>query len=649
MRLDMSSIQLLDQNTINQIAAGEVIDRPASVVKELVENAIDAKATAITVEIKDGGISFIRITDNGNGIEKSEIPLAFLRHATSKIRTAQDLLSVSSLGFRGEALSSIAAIAEVELISKVPSALNGTRYVIEGGEEKVLEEVGAPDGTTFLVRNIFYNTPARKKFLKSPQTEAGYIADIVERIALSHPNISIRFIQNNQNKLHTSGNNRLKDIVYHVYGREITSNLLDINIKNEYASITGFIGKPLISRGNRAFENYYVNGRYIKNALLTKAIEDAYQSFLMQHKYPFTVIHFQIDSELLDVNVHPAKMELRIQNGEQMYQFVVKAIQDTLLQKELIPEVQIEEKKTALKEEANKNSSVRPPEPFETNRMQKEITQKHKIQEVNKNMVNSSAPDWNNSEMIKETGSYMAKQEENKEALNKIKTHQKEIEKPLSSKESKKIEPSAQMNLFEDKLLSKTSRSKHRIIGQLFNTYWLVEFQDKLFIIDQHAAHEKILYEKIMHSLKMKEFTSQFMNPPLVISLTTKEEELLHKYQKYFKEIGFEIEEFGGKEYAIRAVPDNLFGIAKKEIFIEMLDSLSEEIKTENRQVVLEKIASMSCKAAVKGNHRLSEQEANSLIDQLLELDNPYNCPHGRPTIISMNKYEIEKKFKRIV
>lgn len=649
MRLDMSSIQLLDQNTINQIAAGEVIDRPASVVKELVENAIDAKATAITVEIKDGGISFIRITDNGNGIEKSEIPLAFLRHATSKIRTAQDLLSVSSLGFRGEALSSIAAIAEVELISKVPSALNGTRYVIEGGEEKVLEEVGAPDGTTFLVRNIFYNTPARKKFLKSPQTEAGYIADIVERIALSHPNISIRFIQNNQNKLHTSGNNRLKDIVYHVYGREITSNLLDINIKNEYVSITGFIGKPLISRGNRAFENYYVNGRYIKNALLTKAIEDAYQSFLMQHKYPFTVIHFQIDSELLDVNVHPAKMELRIQNGEQMYQFVVKAIQDTLLQKELIPEVQIEEKKTALKEEANKNSSVRPPEPFETNRIQKEITQKHKIQEANKNMVNSSAPDWNNSEMIKETGAYMAKQEENKEALNKIKTHQKEIEKPFSSKESKKIEPSAQMNLFEDKLLSKTSRSKHRIIGQLFNTYWLVEFQDKLFIIDQHAAHEKILYEKIMHSLKMKEFTSQFMNPPLVISLTTKEEELLHKYQKYFKEIGFEIEEFGGKEYAIRAVPDNLFGIAKKEIFIEMLDSLSEEIKTENRQAVLEKIASMSCKAAVKGNHRLSEQEANSLIDQLLELDNPYNCPHGRPTIISMSKYEIEKKFKRIV
>lgn len=649
MRLDMSSIQLLDQNTINQIAAGEVIDRPASVVKELVENAIDAKATAITVEIKDGGISFIRITDNGNGIEKSEIPLAFLRHATSKIRTAQDLLSVSSLGFRGEALSSIAAIAEVELISKVPSALNGTRYVIEGGEEKVLEEVGAPDGTTFLVRNIFYNTPARKKFLKSPQTEAGYIADIVERIALSHPNISIRFIQNNQNKLHTSGNNRLKDIVYHVYGREITSNLLDINIKNEYVSITGFIGKPLISRGNRAFENYYVNGRYIKNTLLTKAIEDAYQSFLMQHKYPFTVIHFQIDSELLDVNVHPAKMELRIQNGEQMYQFVVKAIQDTLLQKELIPEVQIEEKKTALKDEANKNSSVRPPEPFETNRMQKEITQKHKIQESNKNMANSSAPDWNNSEMIKETGSYMAKQEENKEALNKIKTHQKEIEKPFSSKESKKVEPSAQMNLFEDKLLSKTSRSKHRIIGQLFNTYWLVEFQDKLFIIDQHAAHEKILYEKIMHSLKMKEFTSQFMNPPLVISLTTKEEELLHKYQKYFKEIGFEIEEFGGKEYAIRAVPDNLFGIAKKEIFIEMLDSLSEEIKTENRQVVLEKIASMSCKAAVKGNHKLSEQEANSLIDQLLELDNPYNCPHGRPTIISMSKYEIEKKFKRIV
>ena len=627
----MSNIQLLDQNTINQIAAGEVIERPASVVKELMENAIDAKATAITVEIKEGGISFIRITDNGSGMEKEEVPLAFLRHATSKIRTVQDLISVSSLGFRGEALSSIAAIAQVELISKVPDSLNGTRYRIEGGEEKELEEVGAPDGTTFLVHNLFYNTPARKKFLKSPQTEAGYIADIVERIALSHPDISIRFIQNNQNKLYTSGNNRLKDIVYAVYGREITSNLLEINAKIPSVSITGFIGKPLISRGNRAFENYYVNGRYIKNNLLTKAIDDAYQSFLMQHKYPFTVIHFEIDSELLDVNVHPAKMELRIQNGEQIYQFVLKSIQDTLLKKELIPEVQIEEHTKNLKK--TQEHSVRPPEPFEKNRIERTKIEKEIIPKPTQEIQKPTQPQAEDKKL-----SFDLKQSQN-EASDKL----------HSFSETKVKENAAQMNLFEDKLLSKTSRNRHRIIGQLFDTYWLVEFQDKLFIIDQHAAHEKILYEKIMKSLKTKEFISQLMNPPLVLSLTTREEELLHKYQKYFEEIGFEIEQFGGKEYAIRAVPDNLFGIAKKEIFLEMLDSLSDEIRSENQQIIVEKIASMSCKAAVKGKHKLSQQEANSLIDQLLELDNPYNCPHGRPTIISMSKYEIERKFKRIV
>ncbi len=628
----MSNIQLLDQNTINQIAAGEVIERPASVVKELMENAIDAKATVITVEIKEGGISFIRITDNGSGMEKEEVPLAFLRHATSKIRTVQDLISVSSLGFRGEALSSIAAIAQVELISKVPDSLNGTRYRIEGGEEKELEEVGAPDGTTFLVHNLFYNTPARKKFLKSPQTEAGYIADIVERIALSHPDISIRFIQNNQNKLYTSGNNRLKDIVYAVYGRDITSNLLEINAENPSISITGFIGKPLISRGNKAFENYYVNGRYIKNHLLTKAIDDAYQSFLMQHKYPFTVLHFEIDSELLDVNVHPAKMELRIQNGEQIYEFVLKSIQDTLLNKELIPEVQIEEQNKHLKKN-QEQLSIRPPEPFEKNRIERTKIEKEIIPKPTQEIQKPTQPQAEDKKL-----SFDLKQSQNEPS-----------DKLPSFPETKVKETAAQMNLFEDKLLSKTSRDRHRIIGQLFDTYWLVEFQDKLFIIDQHAAHEKILYEKIMKSLKTKEFISQLMNPPLVLSLTTREEELLHKYQKYFEEIGFEIEQFGGKEYAIRAVPDNLFGIAKKEIFLEMLDNLADEIRSENQQIIVEKIASMSCKAAVKGKHKLSQQEANSLIDQLLELDNPYNCPHGRPTIISMSKYEIERKFKRIV
>lgn len=626
----MSNIQVLDQTTINQIAAGEVIERPASVVKELLENAIDAKATAVTIEIKEGGISFIRITDNGCGIAKEEIPLAFLRHSTSKIRSVEDLMVISSLGFRGEALSSVAAVSQVELITKVPASLNGSRYCIEGGTEKSLEEIGCPEGTTFLVRNLFYNTPARRKFLKTAQTEAGYISDIIEKIALSHPEVSIRFINNNQSRLHTSGNHNLKDIIYHIYGRDIVANLLpiDASMKTEAVSIRGFIGKPIISRGNRGYENYYINGRYIKSSLISKAIEDAYQSFLMQHKYPFTVLHIQMDAKLLDVNVHPTKMDLRIGEEEAVYTFLYETIFQALSSRELVTEMNLEKKKKKREEIVENTTKIKEkvPEPLKQNQIIKE-------------------------QKIKETAVYKTGDEKTVSQNKSI-----GVEVPSDSnnetKIEKKIQESQQLNLFDGKLLSKEAREPHRIIGQVFETYWLVEYQNQLFLIDQHAAHEKVLYEKTITALQTQEYTSQILNPPIILTLSMQEEELLNRFRGYFKGIGFEIEYFGGREYAIRTVPNNLFGIAEKEIFLELLDELAREIPlqgVENTQAIYEKVASMSCKAAVKGKQKLSEQEAQALIEALMELENPYHCPHGRPTIVVISRYEIEKKFKRIL
>lgn len=615
----MAQITVLDQNTINKIAAGEVIERPASVVKELLENAIDAKATAVTVEIKDGGISLIRVTDNGCGIPAAEVPLAFLRHSTSKIKAVEDLFTVSSLGFRGEALSSIAAVAQVELITKTADQLTGTRYQIEGGKEKSIEEIGAPEGTTFLVRNLFYNTPARKNFLKTAQTEGSHVADLVEKIALSHPDISIRFIQNNQNKVHTSGNHNLKDIIYTIFGREIAANLLPVESGNDIIRIRGFAGKPVIARGNRNYENYYINGRYIKSGIVAKAIEEAYKPYMMQHKYPFTLLHLSIEPEYLDVNVHPTKMELRFRDGELIYRTIYQAVSDALAHKELIPEVSLEQKQ---KEEKPFPAAKEPkPEPFETKRSQ---------------TVYQSRPAY---DMVQESKPVYRASWENQPVGFK---QEAAVQEP-------RPEPASQLDLFGEKLLEPNNRIQHKLIGQLFETYWLVEFNEQLFIIDQHAAHEKVLYEKTMKSLKDRDYTSQMLNPPIILTLSMNEEVLLKKHMSYVNGIGFEIEHFGGKEYAVRAVPANLFSIAKKELLMEMIDGMSDDISSHNPDIIYEKIASMSCKAAVKGNHKLSAMEANKLIDQLLELENPYACPHGRPTIISMTKYELEKKFKRIV
>ena len=665
-------ISVLDQSTIDKIAAGEVVERPSSVVKELVENAIDAGASAITVEIKEGGTTFIRITDNGTGIEKEQVPLAFLRHATSKIRKVEDLSLISSLGFRGEALSSIAAVSRVELITKPHEQLIGVRYQIEGGMEKGMEEIGAPDGTTFLIRDLFYNTPARAKFLKTPTTEAGYISSFIEQLALSHPHISFKYMQNGQTKLHTSGNNNLKEAIYQIYGRDITRELIEIHTKDreETIRIDGFIGKPVISRGNRNFENYYVNGRYVKSKIVTKAVEDAYHTFMMQHKYPFTCLHIQIKGSDVDVNVHPTKMEVRFSDQELIYRQIYQTIIQGLQHKELIPQVTIGKDRLAVRP-ANRDKA---PEPFEVQRRQIEqprgyqMQQKVQPEELKKRAkaanpiadrtvaVAASGEETHKGSVVREqgTGCYGEKRETGYRNENPAKQNPNlQAGQVVSDRRDNIADPGVQkaeqMDLFDGKLLSPEAKKHHKIIGQVFDTYWLVQMEDKLYIIDQHAAHEKVLYERIVKEMKERNVSSQIVNPPIIISLNLEEQEKMKKYQNIFETLGFEIESFGGREYSIRAVPQNLFGMTEQGFFIEVLDHLEEDPSSKTLDVLSDRMATMACKAAVKGNQKLSLRETEALIDELLQLENPYNCPHGRPTIISMSKYELEKKFKRIV
>mgnify|MGYP004526436405 FL=1 len=677
----MSKIQVLDQITIDKIAAGEVIERPASIVKELAENAIDAGASAIVIEIKEGGISFIRITDNGCGIAKEDVSNAFLRHSTSKIRSVDDLMDIHTLGFRGEALSSIAAVSRVELITKTRENDFGITYRIEGGKEISIEETGAPDGTTFLVRQLFYNTPARRKFLKTPMTEASHVADLVTRLALSHPEISFQFINNGQSKIHTSGNGNLKDVIYHIYGRDIASHLLEVKAENEHLKLSGYIGEPIVSRGNRNFENYYINGRYVKSQMISKAIEDAYKDFTMQHKYPFTVLHLEVKGDLLDVNVHPTKMEVRFGNQQEVYNFLCEAIGRSLHHEELIPHVEVPEppqsaevsfSSTASKEK-NKKTEEKQSSLCNINnaKAKKQSMLQEKQSTVgnfeNKSQTKQSALCNNAGKTGKKDLDYFMKQmrervmsrHQEEEAEKIVPVHEiiksnviKEETVPYRSTPLQDTVPEKpkQLNLFEEKLLDKQSVKEHRIIGQLFETYWLIEFQNSLYIIDQHAAHERVLYEKTLQGMKSRDYTSQNISPPIVLNLSMGEAQLMEKYMDQFTRIGFEFENFGPDSYAVCAVPDNLFSIAKKDLLMEMIDSLSDEIYTGlTPDVVDEKIASMSCKAAVKGNMKLSYAEADALIGELLALDNPYHCPHGRPTIISMSKREIEKKFKRIV
>lgn len=730
----MPHIEVLDQATINQIAAGEVVERPSSVVKELVENAIDAGATAITVEIKEGGTKLIRITDNGCGIEKEQVRTAFLRHSTSKIRKASDLFEIGTLGFRGEALASVAAVAQVEIITKTPSALTGVSYVIHGGVEQSFEEIGAPEGTTFVIQNLFYNTPVRKKFLKSPSTEGSYVADLMERMALSHPELSMRLIVNGQNKLHTTGSGRLRDLIYMIYGREVSSHVLAVEQKGTFLHVSGVLGKPVISRGNRSYETYFVNGRYIKSALLNKAIEDAYKPFLMQHRYPFVVLNIRLEKEFVDVNVHPNKMEIRFQQEQDICDELYRILAAVLANREFIPQAQLDDSEKK-KEETMVDFSRA--EPFEKQRMQEDwkrlaaqtgtwkqerplpvtaleevskavciqeedldepqigadllkkagqatapmagrrmslagnlypTSQEERTNHLSKNISEENT--YSENESVSGEKAYSEKEtapeenagsgdesalKENAGQLNEMVSEEKNGTSALPVQEIDReagqetnLPSGEQLTLFDDKLLSKKARSRHRLIGQLFETYWLIEYEDKLFIIDQHAAHEKVLYERMMKAYEKKQILPQMVEPPWILTLTVRQENTWKKNREAFMQLGFEVEYFGGMDYAVHSIPSNLYGIREKDLFIDLLDDLETEPNKPSSQVI-EKLASMSCKAAVKGNHALSTEEANALIDQLLELENPYACPHGRPTIISMSKYELEKKFKRIV
>lgn len=685
----MAVIHVLDQDTINQIAAGEVVERPASIVKELVENAVDACSTAVTIEIKGGGIDFIRITDNGSGIDKEQIRKAFLRHATSKIISAEDLETVGSLGFRGEALSSIAAVAKVEVITKTDEGISGVRYVTEGGEEIAFEEIGCPEGTTFVVRNLFYNTPARRKFLKSAMTESGYVEAFVQRLALSHPDISFKFICDNKNKIATSGNGNLKDVIYHLYGRDIAMNLLEVHFMENGISIDGFVGKPVISRGNRNYENYFVNGRYLKNTIITRGIEEGYKGHSMVHKFPFTALMISMDPHLFDVNVHPAKMEMRFKNGEELYSAIVSAVRESFVKKELIPKVSLSEKKGRTLPERKKT-----PEPFERKRREIEARfsglSQERIDEINrrKREEETGLPGPVGMDSVPAGADDAQREAARKDAEQKriaslggreLPQIKKEIDQAIAGRQQETPEAAAapaqdgnapepaadspvlpvredsgyavgeQMSFADVPLLSKEARPKHRLIGQVFQTYWIVEYEDQLFFVDQHAAHEKVMYERLKKNLEEKQIDQQMVAPPIILTFSMKEKEKYLLFQDAFAALGYQIEEFGGDEYCIRAVPANLFGINQQDLFIELFDSLDEGSSRLNLEVITDKLASMACKAAVKGNQKMSFQEMDSLMDQLLELENPYQCPHGRPTIISMTKRELEKKFKRIV
>lgn len=644
----MAKIQLLDQKTIDNIAAGEVIERPASVVKELVENAVDAKANAVTVEIKDGGMTLIRVTDNGIGIPKDQVKTAFLRHATSKIRSVEDLLSVSSLGFRGEALSSISAVAQVELVTKTAESFSGVSYKIYGGEEEAFDDIGAPDGTTFLVKNLFYNTPARRKFLKSATTEAGYVEQMMVHIALSHPEISFKFIHNNKNKIYTSGNGKVKDIIYHIYGRDVAGALIPLEAQNEDVKVTGFVAKPYVSRGNRNYESYFINGRYIKSSIIYKAIEEGYRTFTMKHRYPFVCLDFKIDQELLDVNVHPTKMEIRFRNGREIYELVVDAVREALLQKDLVQDVLRE---TPKKKELPKTKEVKKPEPFEVNR------RKEEIQKVNRKKEEVQKVDQQGQVVQQQVEKPLHPVKKTPTASESSKNTKKPTYAGLNYNTQKKEFPqyktdelsSNQMTLREDPVFSVQARPDRKILGQLFKTYWLIEYEDQLFIMDQHAAHEKVNYERLMKNFKEKEIYSQRLEPPMVVTVSMMEAEALTRYKDAFAGLGFTIESFGGNEYCIREVPANLYGIGERDLFMELLDAVSQENGTLDTEVIASKIATMACKMSIKGNQRVSLMEVEHLLDELMKLENPYQCPHGRPTIIKMSKYEIDKKFKRIV
>lgn len=687
-------IKVLDQATVNKIAAGEVVERPSSVVKELVENAIDAGATAVTIEIKDGGTSLIRITDNGAGIEKEEVPTAFVRHATSKIITIEDLLSVSSLGFRGEALASIAAVSQVECITKTAHALTGIRYEIHGSREISSEEIGAPTGTTIIVRNLFYNVPARKKFLKTAMTEGSYVTELVTRLSLSHPEVSFKYIINGSNKIATSGNGRLKDVIYHIYGKDISANLLPVKRTANDFAVEGYVGKAYVSKGNRSFEHYFVNGRYIRSNIVTKAIEEAYKSFVMVHKFPFTALHFTLDGNKLDVNVHPTKMEFKYADGEQLFDFVKDSVRQALLSQEMIQDVSLrtakEERELVI--EQQRKSTLHVPEPFEkearalryqqaVNAHQQENMKPSVTGSTNKDSVDTkkaavmpadiaktniaSTPTPTNNQETTQTPEItnvqknpvllsqtdrqgIATPDVPKTDTNNAKPVTEKSGSDTPTQDQAASVKGEQISMDMESFISGEARKKHRLIGQVFKTYWMIEYENKLYIVDQHAAHEKVMFERLMRQLADRKVLSQQLLPPKVLHLDSVEHTTVMSHMDLFAQTGFDIEDFGDDSVVVRAMPDDIMGVDPQALFDALLNALTEDIGKISIDFFVEKLSGMACKAAIKGNTEITTMEADTLIDEMLSLDNPYNCPHGRPTMIALTKTELERKFKRI-
>ena len=629
-------IQVLDEKTINKIAAGEVIERPLSVVKELVENSIDAGADAISVEIKDGGRELIRVTDNGSGIDALQVKQAFLPHATSKIKSAEDLFTVRSLGFRGEALATIAAVCKTEIITKTKDSVTAVRYRIDGGREMGFEEVGAPDGTTFIVRDIFFNTPARAKFLRTSSTEAGYITGFIEHMAIQYSDIAFKYVVNGAVRLVSTGKGSRKENIYKVYGREIAESILEFNGNGVGMSLEGYAAKPVVARNNREYEIFFVNGHFIKDKILEKAVEEAYKPYLMQHKFPFCLLVINMDPGLIDVNVHPKKTEIKFSEREAVFDLVKESLRNCLKDTEHINKAKLFQSSDE-KPEIPKSAA----EPFEENRL---------------GFVRYESTPKNEAVKEEDTDSgFFFEQNDGTDTETVIKPSPAEEETVNATPDDGIIRDIpqkgewVQKDLFEEKIITPQNRHDFRLVGQVFDTYWIVEFKGRMFMIDQHAAHEKVMYEKFVREFKNRNVASQLLSPACIITLTGKQETVLKKYMESFNLMGFEIEQFEGSDYALRAVPSGFMKLENKDIFTGLIDMLDDGIDTEDVDVIHDRLAQMSCKAAVKGNTRLSEKEAEELLNELFSLDNPYNCPHGRPTMIEFELKDIEKMFKRIV
>lgn len=637
-------IKVLDQHTIDKIAAGEVIERPASVVKELVENSIDAGATRITVEITDGGTSMIRVTDNGSGIDADDVRKAYLSHATSKLDNVDDLMNIISLGFRGEALSTIAAVSKVEMITKTHDALSGIKYEIHGGKEIDFKEVGAPDGTTIISRNIFYNTPARLKFLKSNMTEGSYISDLMTHIALANPDVAVQLISNNKVIIDTQGDGRLKETIYSLYGKDITRGLLDVNYEEGDIKLTGFVGKPFLSKGNRSFENYFVNKRYIKSPIVNRAIEEAYKTHIMQHKFPYTALFIEVPPYMVDVNVHPAKREFRFDNEQGLFHAVFHAVKDALTDKEMIPDATANYSNTPENIIYDRSTDIAP---AETNI----VNDKPSGNSSSFSILESLLPKEYVEKLSKSGNETQEKTEEESLSKSKDNTFNSSIDITIENTFSKPLDKKdfAQEEMSETRYLSEEAKGHHKIIGQVFDTYWITEYDGVMYLMDQHAAHEKVNYERFLKEFKERTIHSQNLFPPELVSLSNSEKQAVLENAEYLSRYGFEVEDFGSNEVRITAMPANLIGLDGREVFSELVSYLNDHITEVTEDIFVRKLATMGCKAAIKGNQRITESEVVDLIDKLMKLNDPYTCPHGRPTLVKFSKEDVDKMFKRIV